>query len=141
MTDFFIRLEGEPKPQARPRTFFNKRINKVTTWSPKDGQEPYLLQMIKHMPAEKIGGPLKVEFFFYLSRPKGHFTKAGKRSSQWIRYPTKKPDYDNLVKGVQDGLVQYIIVDDSLIVESHIHKCYADNCSPGTEIHITKLDQ
>lgn len=54
---------------------------------------------------------------------------------------TKKPDFDNLSKGVVDGLVMAgIIKDDGLITDATIQKRYADADHPeGVEIDLTVM--
>lgn len=54
---------------------------------------------------------------------------------------TKKPDFDNLAKGVVDGLVQgRILKDDGCVTDATIQKRYADDEHPeGVEIDLTVM--
>ena len=74
---------------------------------------------------------------FYLPRPKCHFTKTGKPSSKWRRYPTSKPDRDKLLRAVQDALIGVLYADDSQVFDGNTTKLYADNVPVGVEISIT----
>lgn len=59
-----------------------------------------------------------------------------------IVHATKKPDLDNLVKAVLDGLVNgKVIDDDACITDMSVSKRYADplNHPPGVEIELTCL--
>lgn len=58
-----------------------------------------------------------------------------------VVHVTKKPDLDNLVKGVLDGLVQAgVIEDDNCITDMNISKRYADAVHPiGVEVELTCL--
>ena len=54
---------------------------------------------------------------------------------------TKKPDLDNLVKSVVDGLSGFIYADDKQIVEIHATKRYAKRQEePGCWVHIDEVD-
>ena len=71
--------------------------------------------------------PIKVKMFFGIPRP-----KTVKR-----KYPSVKPDADNLAKGCADAGNGTLWVDDYLIVTLHIEKRYADE--GFIEIHIEEI--
>ena len=48
-----------------------------------------------------------------------------------VSYHVKKPDLDNLVKGVKDALSGYCSDDEKQIVELNTKKVYAEKGSPG----------
>jgi len=52
--------------------------------------------------------------------------------------PTKKPDIDNIIKGVADALNKVVYVDDTQIVALKAYKFYSDR--PRIEIFIRRLD-
>lgn len=56
-------------------------------------------------------------------------------------YPTKKPDLDNLVKAILDGLVDAkVIEDDNCITDLQVMKRYASDDHPlGVEVDLTCL--
>jgi Holliday junction resolvase RusA-like endonuclease len=43
-----------------------------------------------------------------------------------ILKPTKKPDLDNVIKIISDGLNGIVFFDDSQIATIHAHKCYGE---------------
>ena len=52
--------------------------------------------------------------------------------------PTKKPDLDNIVKGICDGMNQVAYADDSQIVEMSVRKVYAQ--TPGVQVTLRVLN-
>lgn len=84
---------------------------------------------------ELIDTPIEVECRFYFSPPKSYTkTKLKQISSKQMLY-TKKPDVDNLFKGVTDSLNGVIYKDDSQIVKATMHKEYSDQDSIVVEIN------
>lgn len=71
-----------------------------------------------------LSGPVAIEVWFYLDRPKRPKHKV---------YPIAKPDLDNYFKGFSDALLEIAYQDDAQIVEAHTYKRYAQ---PGTEPRI-----
>lgn len=83
---------------------------------------------------ELIEGPIEVECRFYFAPPKSYTkTKLKQISSKQMLY-TKKPDVDNLFKGVTDSLNGVIYKDDSQIVKATMYKEYSDKDSIVVEI-------
>ena len=60
--------------------------------------------------------PLRVDFTFYLDRP-----KSTHKSRTW---PTVKPDYDKLARAATDALTGVLYADDAQICQSTIQKKY-----------------
>ena len=48
--------------------------------------------------------------------------------------PAKRPDFDNLAKGITDALNGLAFKDDNQIVEAHIYKRYGDPQKVEVEI-------
>jgi Holliday junction resolvase RusA-like endonuclease len=57
-----------------------------------------------------------------------------------IRLPTKRPDLDNYLKTVLDGLEGIVYKDDAQIVDIHVSKRYAWNSQPGWYIAVRQMD-
>ena len=75
---------------------------------------------------ELIDTPIEVECRFYFKPPKSYTkTKMKQISSKQMLY-TKKPDVDNLFKGVTDALNGVLYNDDSQIVKATMYKEYSD---------------
>lgn len=137
-----FRLWGEAKPQQRPRTFYIG--GKIVTHSPKDNQASYLNQIQELFLKDKwqiqLRGAIRLTATFYFKRPKNHTNAKGKPLKPWRKYPAVRPDYDNLIKGIQDALNDTILADDGAIVEAHIYKRYADDFKPCTDIELVVLN-
>ena len=80
--------------------------------------------------AEIHEGPLSLQLRFYLARPKS----LPKR----VMHHIKKPDADNLAKGVKDAMRGILYHDDSQIVELLIRKEY--NAQPRVVIAMEILN-
>ena len=84
-------------------------------------------------------GPIKLEVVFIMKRPK--YMQAKKWSEGRI-FHDKRPDIDNLLKMVADGLQPQIIADDAKIVMVTASKFYAaKNEKPCTKIMLHSIDQ
>lgn len=109
------------KPVAKQRPRFSSKTGVVYT--PKKTVEAE--QKIKFAFIEKYGipedfifpkdTPIKLEVIVYFLKPKS----AKKR-----KFPTVKPDYDNLLKTVSDALQKFIFYDDSQICDVKFSKRY-----------------
>ena len=145
MTLFKIFIEGDPRPQARPRAFrrngFIKIYSEKTSWRNTVKQ---VSQMVYR--DEPLRQPLKVHIDYYFNRPKSHYGTGRNRDKLKDSAPvymTKKPDLDNLNKAILDALQDAgVIRDDSQIIKISASKCY--NCHPlssaGAEIKISGIN-
>lgn len=129
---------GEPIPWKRPR--FNGKSKHVFEDSK---VKDYKAKVIEAF--EESGGkvyekdvPLRMSIRFYLSVPKS----ASERKKEKLIsdfFPTKRPDNDNLYKGIADALNGIAYYDDSQIVITHIHKLWSIN--PRAEISIGEVKE
>lgn len=82
-----------------------------------------------------LDGPLRVDVVAYVpiaeSKPKKW--KADALAGR-VR-PVKKPDGDNILKGISDALNLIVWVDDSQIVDARVRKYYSD--APRVEVTIS----
>lgn len=83
-----------------------------------------------------LQGPLRVEFCFFVQRPKAHFSAKGGVKATAPAYPTTKPDVLKLSRGVEDALSGVIYRDDAQIVEEVLSKRYGPE---RVEIRIVEL--
>lgn len=127
---------GEPVPWKRPR--FNGKSKHVFEDSK---VKDYKAKVIEAF--EESGGkvyekdvPLRMSIRFYLSVPK---SASQKKRLDLISnfFPTKRPDNDNLYKGIADALNGVAYYDDSQIVHTHIHKHWSEE--PRAEISIGEV--
>lgn len=79
---------------------------------------------------EPIAGPVELRLTFFL--PRG---KTVRRA-----LPTTKPDLVKLARAVEDSLTDaQVWADDSLVVDEHLHKRYAEEAGPGVRIRVLDL--
>lgn len=87
---------------------------------------------------ELLTGPVFLQLSFRLDRKKCNTKKRGDNPPL---YGNKKPDLDNLMKGVCDSLNGIVWRDDSQVVEVYMVKTIAAGCeSPGVDVNISELD-
>ncbi len=143
--EFFV--PGKPQPAGSKRAFpFKKKNGKlgvaVSDDNPKSHDWKSLVKLAahEHRPDSLLQGPLEMELWFHVERPKHHFG-SGRRSKilkpSAPTRPTKKPDTTKLTRCVEDGLTGIIWSDDAQIVDQHCHKVFAD--SPGVFVKIREV--
>lgn len=129
---------GEVVPWKRPR--FNGKYKHVFEDSK---VTEYKAKVVRAY--EKSGGryfdkdtPLRCEVYIFTEVPK---SASSKKQLSLIRdhRPTKRPDNDNLYKGITDALNHFAYYDDSQIVDTGIHKFWSNN--PRAEVTITDISE
>jgi Holliday junction resolvase RusA-like endonuclease len=109
---------GIPRPQGRPRFF--RKGNFVGTYDPKESRqykENVSAQLVAQSPAI-LDGPVTIKLDFFLPRPKSLPKK--------VVHHVKKPDVDNLIKGVFDACKGILWHDDTQVVDMTCAKFYGD---------------
>jgi len=81
-----------------------------------------------------LEGPLRLDVDCYAVVPKSWSKKKRADALGHRVRPTGKPDADNLLKSISDGLNLVIWVDDSQIVNAQVRKWYSD--APRVEITV-----
>ena len=129
-------VEGEPTPWKRPR--FNGKSKHVFEDSKVKEYKKKVISAFWESGGGyfEVGTPLEVEISFYLQVPRSYSKKKVLDLITNGR-PTKRPDNDNLYKGVTDGLNEIAYLDDAQIVDTHIHKFWSDR--PRAEITIREV--
>lgn len=127
---FFV--EGEPRGKGRPR--FMRSGHTYT-----DDKTREYERQVRHAALEVIGldtfeGPVSVEIRAFMGVPKSASkTKAGEMIMGFLK-PTKKPDIDNIVKIVMDGMNGIVYEDDAQVTSLTVRKRW--RTSPGVEVVI-----
>jgi len=126
-------IDGEPVPAARPR------VTRWGTYTPpkyktfKSNVELCYKLKYGNKQLFERGVPLVAKFHFYRSIQKGLSKKEyARRVSHEVR-ATVKPDLDNYIKAIQDGL-KAAWFDDGQVTDYIVSKDYDEN--PRTEILI-----
>lgn len=131
MTDHTIRIPGKPYALKRPR-----RARHGGMFDPKENREAKrTIGAAAHCIVRKpITAPVMLDIRFRFERPQSHFTTKGLRAIAPTSH-TQKPDIDNLVKAVLDGMNQIAWLDDKQVIEVRARKdwCVVDE----TEVRIT----
>lgn len=83
--------------------------------------------------AEPFAGPVAIEATAVFPIP-ASWSKARKAAAQWH---TSKPDADNIVKALGDGLNNVAWRDDSQVASTRILKVYGD--VPGLHVTVSAL--
>lgn len=116
-----IVIDGEPVAKARPRF---TRTGQVYTPEKSRRYERLVHDTFKGKPFQ---GAIYVKIEAYLKKPK--INKSP--------FPTKKPDIDNIVKSILDGLNGKAWEDDKQVVKLTASKYWSD--SPRVEVMIKEV--
>lgn len=125
---------GEPKGKQRPR--FSKGI----VYTPKETKdyEKLVASLYKAAKGELIEGELALIVKAYFKIPEKTSKKNTMLMAKGMLRPHKKPDIDNIIKIVMDGLNKVAYEDDSHVVEVMASKSYTEG-EPRVEVSIFKL--
>lgn len=132
-----IIVGGEPAGKGRPRFSGNGHTYtpKTTVMYENNVRLAYLQEYGKEKFPE--GSQLRMDVLAFYRVPKSDSKKkrAAKLAND-IR-PTKKPDADNIIKIIADGLNQVAYYDDKQIVECSVEKYYSED--PRVEVTIREV--
>ena len=140
MIEFII--HGNPVAQGRPR--FARIGNHVRAYDPaksRSWKESVRWAAVEGMNMKRhslFTEALAVEITFWFQRPRGHYgtgKKAGFVKDSAPRHHTIKPDVENCVKGVLDGMKGIVYRDDSQVVMLIAKKRYTTD-APFTEVDV-----
>ena len=130
---------GEPKAKGRPRfRSVGKFVQTYSTKETTDYENLVKLSFINSGCESYMNNePLKCELKLYKSIPKSASKKKQNQMLNGEIRPTGKPDVDNCIKAILDGLNKFAFGDDKQIVELHCYKFY--DTTPRAEIEIEML--
>lgn len=135
-------IPGVPQGKGRPR--FSRRGNYVSTYTPEktvNYEELVKLEYCRQCKNFNFGKdvPLYSCVIAYYNIPKRTSKANTKLMKDKIIRPTKKPDYDNIGKIINDALNGIAYHDDSQIVDGLVRKFYSDN--PRVKVIIQTVQQ
>ena len=131
-------VQTDPVAKARPRV-----TRAGITYTPKSTlefekkvKEAYKKRYLLDKP---IAGAMRVKVVCYFKIPKSYTKKKQAQIMNDELLYTKKPDIDNLAKGVLDALNGTAYIDDSSIIGLMTLKGYAKNGNPRVEVTIEEI--
>ena len=133
-----LTITGEPVAAGRPR--FSSRGGFAKAYDPKksrDYKKMIKKQAMQQLPSdyEPFDCPIEVDIKIYRSIQKSVSNKEyARRLSNDVR-PTVKPDADNYIKIILDGLNGLVWLDDNQITDVAAHKYYSDKPRVEVEVH------
>lgn len=144
MSELKFFVKGKPQTAGSKRAFpFRRKNGKLgVTVSDDNPKSNDWKAVLAHEAAHAFGmnavldGPLEIEIWFHMERPKSHFGTGANRNNlkkSAPKRPTAKPDTTKLVRCLEDALTGVLWRDDAQIVSQHCHKVYA----PEYGVHVT----
>ena len=135
--DFELVLDGEPIGKGRPR--FSRQTGVAYTPEKTARFEERLAWAAQSTMNRRalLEGPLSMRVHAYFSIPASKSKKWKTAALENKIYPSKKPDIDNIIKGIADALNKVVYVDDTQIVALLATKNYSTR--PRIEILIEKM--
>lgn len=143
IASFFV--TGEPKAQPRVKAYIRgSRAGVYTPGSANEWKERIRMEALKPDNAKlDQPGPYEVFLTFWLPRPKSHMNSKGLPKASAPKFPTGKPDVDNLAKAVMDVLKDTgVLVEDAQVVTLLVTKLYdeavwKENAKKFCGVHIS----
>jgi Holliday junction resolvase RusA-like endonuclease len=124
-----IKFEIDGIPVAKGRVKFARRGKFNVAYTPEKTRtyEDHVRQagMAAMGSMEPLETPVKAYFYVRLLVPKSYSKKRMAACLSGDERPAKKPDLDNIIKSLTDGLNGVCYHDDSQIVDLHATKAYA----------------
>jgi Holliday junction resolvase RusA-like endonuclease len=100
---------------------------KTIRWEERVAQEA---QAVTKGMLSLMEGPLSVEIYFYLPKPK---------SARKYALPDKRPDLDKLIRAVLDGMSKIVYKDDGQVTDLSVSKRYGEK--PMVDIAVSTLKE
>lgn len=146
--EFFV--DSDPKPQSRPRfTTYGGRYHayeseEITAWK----QTVYAKanEVFQKQGRIMLQGALEARIIVYRNIPDSWTGKKRSMAESGILYPIQRPDVDNYIKAVLDGIglknfPKIMFNDDSQIVSIYAIKKFASTNFPhGVYVSLTEWD-
>lgn len=121
-------VHGVPKPKGSAKAFMPKGWTRPIITSDNKGLRAWedtirgaLQDVMRDTEGDVLtaifNAPIALTLVFYLPRPK---------AAKHVRYSTKKPDLDKIVRGAVDPMNGMLFKDDAQVVAINARKLYAD---------------
>jgi len=134
-------IYGDPVAQGRPRAGRGPggHVRMYDPAKSKDYKQYVKLTAAQHRPEKLIEGEIELVVDVYRSIPKSMSKKKRALALEGKLRPITKPDVDNYVKGVKDGISGVIWEDDKQVVSLTVRKWYSD--APKVVVKITEIKE
>lgn len=125
-------IPGEPRGKGRPRFRIapGRHGAFVQTYTPAETRaEEGAVRLIAATAMEgrpPVSGPIELRLCAYRQVPKSWSKKQRELALAGTVVPTGKPDVDNLLKLLADGLNGVVWIDDAQVTDAHVYKRYSD---------------
>lgn len=140
MTRILFTVPGQPVGQGRPR--FARRGKYVATYDPKKSRNYKSLVTMccqRAYSGKPIDCPTEVHISAYFEVPKSYSKKRREECLIGHEFPTKKPDIDNIIKGILDAMNGVAYADDKNIICIQAMKWYAK--VPKVEVEVIEREK
>lgn len=142
---FYVEMPGTPRGKGRPRgmiAYTRERKPYIHFYTDKDTAqyENALRQLAKIKMGARLpyDGPLALRLFAMMPIPKSWSARERAAALVGTKFPTVKPDHDNIEKLCCDALNKVVWNDDVQVVRSLMVKEYAGS-TPGLIIEVYRL--
>ncbi|KVZ03361.1 RusA family crossover junction endodeoxyribonuclease [Burkholderia stagnalis] len=133
-------VPGKPVAKGRPR--FARHGAHVRTFTPEATERYENLVKIAAGAAMRgatpYEGPVRLVVYIGLPIPTSWSAKRQASAAAGLIGATKKPDADNVVKALKDGMNGVVYVDDGQVVDLWVSKRYAR--APGVRVEAIELN-
>jgi Holliday junction resolvase RusA-like endonuclease len=135
---FSFVVDGLPKAKERPR------LGKSGVYTPKktkayENQVALLASLaMKKANVDLMHGPVRMDIIVGMKIPKSFSKKKVKQIEEYGMYNIVRPDIDNILKAIGDGLNNIVYKDDSQICEGSFKKIYSKE--PQVWVEIQEID-
>lgn len=139
MTRVEFTVPGQPRGKGRPR--FARRGQHVTTYTDDQTAAYENLVALAYKAASgqyHADAPVAVDIAAHYKIPKSASKRRRQAMIDGAIRPQVKPDIDNVIKAVLDGLNRVAYADDKQVVTLTINKRYAE--IPRLEVTVSSMD-
>ncbi|MFT8928502.1 MAG: RusA family crossover junction endodeoxyribonuclease [Sporolactobacillus sp.] len=131
---------GEPVAQGRPRfSTFGGHARAIDPPDSREYKKYVKLMASQNRPHTPIEGPVELKLLIYRPLLKSMSKKKKAAAVSGTLRPIKKPDVDNVAKGIMDAMTGIIWQDDKQVVSLQVAKFYSE--SPRVEVLVVELDE
>lgn len=122
---YTITIPGKPRGKGRPR--FSRATGRTYTDDATAVYENLVKTIWITVVGKRLDGELAVSIEAHYAIPTSKPKKMQSAMRDGSVRPTTKPDIDNVIKAVLDGLNGAAYADDAQVVELSASKCYSDD--------------